>query len=71
VSCGVGCRDDLDPELLSLWHRPAATAPIRPLASWELPYAADEVLKSKKKKKKNPQTNKKNSNELTEYPDAV
>ena len=24
--------------LLWLWHRPAATAPIRPLA-WELPYA--------------------------------
>ena len=28
-----------DPALLWLWHRPAATAPIRPLA-WEPPYAA-------------------------------
>ena len=36
VSCGVGCG--LDPELLWLWRRPAATAPIRPLA-WEPPYA--------------------------------
>ena len=31
---------------LWLWHRPAATAPIRPLA-WELPYAAGVALKSK------------------------
>ena len=36
VSCGVGCRCGLDPELLWLWHRPVATAPIRPLA-WESP----------------------------------
>ena len=27
-----------DPALLRLWRRPAATAPIRPLA-WESPYA--------------------------------
>ena len=33
-----------------LWHRPAATAPIQPLA-WELPYAMGAALKSKKKKK--------------------
>ena len=38
VSCGVGCRLGSDPELLWLWRRPVATAPIRPLA-WELPYA--------------------------------
>ena len=36
--CGVGCRCGLDPELLGLWCRSAATALIRPLA-WELPYA--------------------------------
>ena len=30
-----------------LWHRPAATAPIRPLA-WEPPYAGGAALKSKK-----------------------
>ena len=28
-----------DPALLCLWHRPLATAPIRPLP-WETPYAA-------------------------------
>ena len=39
-----------DPVLLWLWcSRPAATAPIKPLA-WEPPYAAGEALKSKKKK---------------------
>jgi len=32
VSCVVGCRCGLDPVLLWLWHRPVATAPIRPLA---------------------------------------
>ena len=36
---------------LWLWHRPAALAPIRPLA-WELPHAVGAALKSKKKKKK-------------------
>ena len=39
-----------DPALLWLWHRPAATVPSGPLA-WELPYAADAALKSKKKRK--------------------
>ena len=34
-----------------LWCRPAAEAPIQPLA-WELPYAESGALKSKKKKKK-------------------
>ena len=38
VSYGVGRRRGSDPELLWLWRRPAATAPIRPLA-WEPPYA--------------------------------
>ena len=40
-----------DPALLWLWCRPAATAPIGPLA-WELPYAVGAALKSQKKKKK-------------------
>ena len=44
-----------DPALLWLWCRPAATAPIRPLA-WEPPYAtvgaAQEMAKRPKKKKK-------------------
>ena len=58
MSCGVGRRRrrGLDPVLLWLWHRPAATARIRPLA-WESPYAADAASaaaekKTKKKKKK-------------------
>ena len=38
-----------DPALLWLWRRPAATAPIRPLA-WEPPYAAGATLKRPKKK---------------------
>ena len=39
MSSGVVRRSGLDPALLGLWRRLAATAPIRPLA-WELPYAA-------------------------------
>ena len=53
MSCGVGCRSGSDPVLLWLWHRPAATAPIRPLA-WEPPYAmgvAQEMTKRQKNKK--------------------
>ena len=53
MSCGVGHRQDLDPELLWLWCRPAATALIRPLV-WEPPYAAGAALeKAKRQKKKN------------------
>ena len=37
--------------MLWLWHRPAATAPVRPLA-WEVPYAMGAALKRLKKKKK-------------------
>ena len=51
---GVGRRRGSDPALLWLWHRPAATAPIGPLA-WEPPYAAgaaQEMAKRQKKKKK-------------------
>ena len=51
MSCGVGRRCGLDPTLLWLWLRLAATALIQPVA-WELPYAMGIALKSKKKKKK-------------------
>ena len=51
MSCGVSCRLSLDPVLLWLWHRPAATAPIWPLA-WELPYAVSVALKKRKKERK-------------------
>ena len=36
-----------DPGLLWLWRRPAATAPIRPLA-WRHPYATGVALKRQK-----------------------
>ena len=50
MSCGVGCRRGSDPVLLWLWRRPAAIAPIRPLA-WEPPYATGVALEKTKKKK--------------------
>ena len=59
MSCGVGHRRGSDPELLWLWHRPAATAPIRLLA-WEPPYAtraAQEMEKRQKKKRKEKKRN--------------
>ena len=48
MSCGVGRRCSLDPELPWLWYRPAATALIGPLV-WEPPYAVSETLKGQKK----------------------
>ena len=48
MSCGVGRRHGLDPLLLWLCCRPAAVAPIQPLAC-ELPYASGAALKSQKK----------------------
>ena len=51
MSCGVGHRHGSDPKLLWLWHRPAATALIRPLA-WGPPYAVGATLKKTKKKKR-------------------
>ena len=49
MSCGVGCRCGSDLALLRLWHRPAAAAPVKPLA-WEPPYAMGMALKGQKKK---------------------
>ena len=57
MSCGVDCRRGSDPVLLWFWPRPAATAPIGPLA-WESPYAAEVALEvAKRQKKKNSQQN--------------
>ena len=50
MSCAVGCRHGLDPALLWLWCRLAATAPIRPLA-WEPPYATGAALEKAKRQK--------------------
>ena len=49
----MGQRRGLDPMLLWLWCRPAATAPFRPL-TWELPYAADVALKRQKTNNQKP-----------------
>ena len=51
MSCGIGHRHGLDPTLLWLWRRPAATTLIRPLA-WEPPYAAGAAQKMAKKKER-------------------
>ena len=48
MSCGIGHRHGSDLALLWLWHRPTATAPIRPLA-WEASYAAGAALERPKK----------------------
>ena len=50
MSYGVGRRCGLDPVLLWLWCRPAATAAIRPLA-WETPCAAGRAQEMAKRQK--------------------
>ena len=57
VSCGVGHWPGLDLALLWLWSRPAATAPISPLA-WEPPYAAGAALEKTKRLRKKKFRNK-------------
>ena len=59
TSSGIGRRRGSDSELLWLWCRQAAAAPILPQA-WELPYPMGAALKKKKRKKK------KNVEDLTE-----
>ena len=66
VSCCVGHRHGSDLALLWLWGRPAATAPIRPLA-WEPPYAMGAALrrqKTKDKKKKKKKREREKDNQL-------
>ena len=50
MSCGVGRRRSSNPALLWLRWRPAAAAPIGPLA-WEPPYAAGAALEKEKKER--------------------
>ena len=47
----MGHRCGSDPKLLWLWYRPAATAPVGPLA-WEIPCAAGVAIEKTKKRKK-------------------
>ena len=63
MSCGVDCRHGLDPTLLWLWRRLAATAPIGPLA-WESPYATGAALEMAKRHKKKKKKKKKEVPEL-------
>ena len=63
MSCGVGHRCGSVPMLLWLWWRPAATAPIRPLAQ-EPPNAGLEKTKKKRKEKKEKGKKKKNKQNL-------
>ena len=64
MSCGVGYRRSLYPKLLWLWHRPVATALIRPLA-WEPPYAAGVALEKTKRQKNKTKQNKKTNKKET------
>ena len=50
MSCGVGRRLGLDPALLWLWYRLAASVLIRPLAWEQPPYATGVALERQKKK---------------------
>ena len=63
MSCGVGQRCGLDPELL--WCKTAAAAPMQPL-TWEPHYAVGADKKKKKekktKKKKKKEKRKKTAN---------
>ena len=52
MSCSVGHRCCSDPALLWLWWRPAAAAPIPPLA-WDPPCAVGTAIKKTKEKKSN------------------
>ena len=59
--CRVGLRLGLD--VVWLWHRPEAVAPVRPL--WELQYATGpKPKKLKKKKKKKKKEKKRKGNQL-------
>ena len=55
MSRGVGCRRSSDPALPCQQCRPAAAAPVQPLA-WEPLYAVGAALKTKKQTNKTPQT---------------
>ena len=51
MSSGVGCKHGLDPTLLWLLDRPAAIAPVRPLA-WEPPTAVGAAPEKAQRTKK-------------------
>ena len=57
----IGFRRGSDLTLLWLWRRPAATAPIGPLA-WEPPYAEEVALEMAKRQKD--KTNKQTKNPI-------
>ena len=62
MNCGVGRRHGLDPVLLWLWRRPAATTLIGPL-TWEPPYVSRAVLRRQKTKQKQKQKTPQKTND--------
>ena len=62
MSCGVGHRRGSDPELLWLWCRLVATAPIGPLA-WEPLYDMGGALKRPKQNKTKTKSSRRGSAE--------
>ena len=67
----VGCRCGSDPVLLWLCYRPAATAPIGPLA-WEPPHAMGVVLKRQKEQQQQQQQKKPYNREtILHYPSVA
>ena len=61
-SCSAGRKQGSDLVLLWLWCRPAATAPIRPLA-WELPCATSTALRKERERETKRKANKANCRE--------
>ena len=55
MNCGIGRRHNSDLALLRLWYRPAAAAPIQPLA-WKRPYTVDAALTTPRPPKKTTHT---------------
>ena len=58
----MGCRRGLDPVLLWLWRKPAATAPSGPLA-WKPSYATGAALEKAKRQKRKRKEKKKKKKE--------
>ena len=58
MSCGVCHRGGSDFELLWLWYRPVAPAPVGPQA-WKPPYATGVALEETKNKQTTTTTTKK------------
>ena len=70
MSCGVGCRRDLDLALLWLWGGLPAASLTKPLA-WKFSYVAGAALKRPKKKKKQKKKNKQKTRKTHVYNETL